>query len=73
MSGFGATLLLFGCIQLAIQMVSKGTERRRERRSSGAATSRPFWLDPVFWAPPATFWAAGLLTIAISFTIAAYR
>jgi len=64
-SGFGAMLILFGCIQLFIQTVSKGMERWRGKNQSSAAKTRAFWRDPVFWAPPAAFWVAGILTIAI--------
>ena len=69
MTGFGAMLVLFGCIQLTIQAVSKGRERWRGRKSSDTATLRPFWRDPVFWVPPAAFWVAGLVVIAVGSTL----
>jgi len=71
MTGFGAMLVLFGCIQLTIQVVGKGRERWRERGSSDAATLRPFWRDPVFWLPPAAFWVAGFVVLAIGSTLGA--
>jgi len=65
MNSFGAMLVAFGCIQLVIQTVGKGRERWGRHRPAGATKTRAFWRDPVFWVPPAAFWVAGLLTIAI--------